>query len=238
MMYGDWKRTADGRGYQRDSYGSSATAIRIGDIVRLEGHPHDPLGTVTDFRVGDQTPYGYSPVPWVVIAGTGSHRITEIRKYKVATEPGPFQLLRNARHAVAVAKGREQAALDTYRSHSAAREEAEAVLAALTASLAAQGIPDPAATDNPLQLPTRLYDVVVARSAGKTFRAIGESQGVTIERIRQLDAKALRMMRHPDRARLVKLREHVPIWDRVFGEMDWQHDERLNQFAPAGSGQN
>jgi len=56
----------------------------------------------------------------------------------------------------------------------------------------------------------------------ETLDSIAGSRGVTRERIRQIEAKALRKLRHPTRA--VSLRTmggHVPerLWVQVFGDL-------------------
>ena len=54
-------------------------------------------------------------------------------------------------------------------------------------------------------LPERYKSVIIKRFyESKTLKAIGVDLGVTQERIRQMQAKALRMLRHPKRANLIK----------------------------------
>ena len=55
-------------------------------------------------------------------------------------------------------------------------------------------------------LPPR-YGVVLRKryQEGLTFEAVGREFHVTRERIRQIDAKALRMMRHPSRRKLFEV---------------------------------
>jgi len=48
---------------------------------------------------------------------------------------------------------------------------------------------------------------VMLRAAGLTYRASGEVMGCTPERVRQIEAKALRKLRHPKR--IVFMQEYV-----------------------------
>ena len=59
-------------------------------------------------------------------------------------------------------------------------------------------------------LPDRARDVLISRyGLGKstdklTLDAIGKKYGITRERVRQIEAKALRKLRHPTRSRKLK----------------------------------
>lgn len=54
----------------------------------------------------------------------------------------------------------------------------------------------------------RTADIVRRRACGETIESIGNSYGVSRERIRQIEAKAYRMMRHPSRQVVLKLGLH------------------------------
>ena len=51
------------------------------------------------------------------------------------------------------------------------------------------------------------YDIVIKKLSGMTLEQIGQEYGLTRERIRQIEAKALRKLRHPSRAK--KLRDFL-----------------------------
>ena len=50
-------------------------------------------------------------------------------------------------------------------------------------------------------LPPRFVQVLLARKENMSYREIGATLGVGAERIRQIEAKALRKLRHPTRVR-------------------------------------
>ena len=61
-----------------------------------------------------------------------------------------------------------------------------------------------------LELPDRSRRVLIDRfglsqkGEQRTLDAIGQEYGITRERIRQIEAKALRKLRHPTRSRMLK----------------------------------
>lgn len=80
----------------------------------------------------------------------------------------------------------------------------------------------------PLFLEPTYVDVLVRRYLkGETYAAIAAEHGVSSERIRQKDHKALLILRFPERRKLTKLRAHIPIWNAVFEGESWQQDDQL-----------
>ena len=66
-------------------------------------------------------------------------------------------------------------------------------------------------------LPDRLPVVIRRRyQGGQSLRQIGEAVGVTTERVRQMEGKAMRELRAPSKAK--RLRPFLPEADRVYSE--------------------